>query len=404
MLEKFGGIMNKHFFTKFLLLMGSLAQLQAATWYVSPTGNNGNSCSAPTTPCQTIDGAYQKATGGDTIQMAAGSYAQQTVNSKAPASDIVVQPATGASVRLNGLTINGATRLEIRDLTTGGFNVNMNSNYVTLRNVTVNGGLFYMGGSNISMIGGSVGPGVDYHPQIAPNNGWQGQGVNFVFDGVDFHDWTRTGAGVHTECLQVAGTTNMIIRNSTFRNCAVNGLQITEYNGSGAPKNMLIENNWFDSTKDINGTGTGSAAFNWNSNIAGTTTVTARFNSSSMFWIIQPTNAVTTLVGNIINGGAVNGSGGCHSGATYSYNITPGEKCGATDIDASPGFVNAGTVDLRLTAGSPAINFVPLSVAGPATDMFGSARPQGSGRDAGAHEFPSGSPPNAPTALKAVVQ
>src|SRR5690348_3715351 len=115
--------MNKYLFIKSLWLVGFVAQAQAATWYVAANGNDGNSCSATSIPCQTMNGAYQKAVGGDTIQMAAGSYPKQTINSKSPSSNIVVQPAAGATVTLGGLTINGATRLEVRDITTSEFRV-----------------------------------------------------------------------------------------------------------------------------------------------------------------------------------------------------------------------------------------------------------------------------------------
>ena len=132
--------MSKDLFTKSILTVAFIGHLQAATWYVATIGNDGSSCSSSALPCKTINGAYQKAIGGDTIQLAEGNYSTQTVNAKSPASTIIVQPATGASVTLGGLTINGATRLEIRDLTTSEFKVEMNSNFVTLRNVTVKDG------------------------------------------------------------------------------------------------------------------------------------------------------------------------------------------------------------------------------------------------------------------------
>ena len=82
---------------------------------------------------------------------------------------------------------------------------------------------------------------------------------------------------------------------------------------------------------------------------------------------------------------------------SYQYNVTQGVKCGATDVIGAPGFVNAGTMDLHLASGSTAIDFVPLAVAGPTTDIDGNARPQGNASDAGAHEVASGSTkPNPP--------
>jgi hypothetical protein len=397
--------MNRYYFIQSLLLMASMVPLQAATWYVATTGNDVNSCSSSSLPCKTINGAYQKAIGGDTIQLAAGTYADQSVNAKSPASTIIVQPASGTSVTLGGLTINGATRLEIRDLTTNDFRVEMNSNYITLRNVAVKGWLGYLGGSNISMIGGSVGPGVDFHPQIAPVNGWQGQGANFVFDGVWFHDWTRSNTSVHTECLQVAGTTNMIIRNSKFTNCAVFDLSFTSYNNAGRVTNLLMENNFFDTA--VSG---GYFSVHFSAMDGGL----VRFNSAKQAMFVDTTYSNTgtlSIVGNNVAGGILDGnSGGClgaSMAAAYSYNVTQGVKCGATDVNTASGFVNASTMDLHLASGSVAIDFVPLSANGPTTDIDGNARPQGAARDAGAHEFTSRTssvPPSPPSGLQAIVR
>jgi hypothetical protein len=46
----------------------------AGPWYVSPSGNDLGSCSSPSAPCATINGAIGKATSGDIIYVATGSY------------------------------------------------------------------------------------------------------------------------------------------------------------------------------------------------------------------------------------------------------------------------------------------------------------------------------------------
>jgi hypothetical protein len=43
-------------------------------WYVGPTGNDANTCTGPSVPCATINGAIGKAALGDTINVAAGTY------------------------------------------------------------------------------------------------------------------------------------------------------------------------------------------------------------------------------------------------------------------------------------------------------------------------------------------
>ena len=402
--------MKRRLLSTVLFVAVLVLHAQAATWYVATSGNDSNSCLTTASPCLTFNGAYQKATGGDSIEVAAGTYGSQTFTNKTISTDVIIQPASGATVNVGTLTFDGATHVEVREMTASGWNVSFNSNtaFITLRNVDIHGAFFLNGGKNLTMIGGSTGPFTNQGNQIAPGgNGWQGQGVNITLDGILFHDFTRDSASVHMECLQIAGTTNLIIRNSKFTKCAINDVQLTEYNGSGAPVNALLENNWFDNTLDVGTSIAGTPAFNLNSNISSTGNVTLRFNSSVIGWALQPASMSGVVYGNAVAGGIYDAGIGCKSNATYAYNVTQGQSCGPTNSNASPKFVNAAAFNLNLQAGSPAINFVPLAQPFPTTDIGGLARPQGSANDAGASEFASGVSANAPlppTNLVGVVQ
>jgi hypothetical protein len=57
-----------------LVASGSGRAAAAATWYVAPTGADTNSCAAPASPCATPNGAVGKASDGDTIEVATGTY------------------------------------------------------------------------------------------------------------------------------------------------------------------------------------------------------------------------------------------------------------------------------------------------------------------------------------------
>ncbi|HTP00358.1 MAG TPA: hypothetical protein VMJ64_03220, partial [Anaerolineales bacterium] len=45
-----------------------------ATWYVSNTGDDANTCLTTDAPCATINGAIGKAAAGDTVEVAVGTY------------------------------------------------------------------------------------------------------------------------------------------------------------------------------------------------------------------------------------------------------------------------------------------------------------------------------------------
>jgi len=318
---------------------------------------------------------------GQVVELASGSYGSQTIPvdaSKTSSADVLFRPAAGASVSLGSLSVRGK-HVEIRDMVLTGWTVEAGGADVTFRNLDVNGGIFINGGDSISVIGGSVGPGVDFHPQFAP---WPvGSPItNILIDGVEFHDWTRSSSSVHTECLQIAGGNGVTIRNSVFRNCAVFALSITEYNGSGAPTNYVIENNVFGTSIG------GYYSLQFNSNASALRNILIRNNSSTQTFLIdngQPTISNVRAVANV----APISAWGCSARVTYGYNVWQGGKCGATDKNVtSLGFRNPGALDLHLAAGSPAID------AGdpgnhPATDIDGESRPSGGAPDAGADEY-----------------
>jgi len=124
-----------------LAAAGSLMALMALTvlpdraaaagpWYVDTTGNDANSCTGPGPlgACQTIQAAINKASSGDTINVAAGAYpelaagpltvnktltlkgAQFGVDARNPrGAEAIVSDSQGTSVSASGVIIDGFT-------------------------------------------------------------------------------------------------------------------------------------------------------------------------------------------------------------------------------------------------------------------------------------------------------
>ena len=57
-----------------LVSSAGVARAAPATWFVTPTGSDGNSCSDAAHPCATVNGAISKAAVGDTVEVASGTY------------------------------------------------------------------------------------------------------------------------------------------------------------------------------------------------------------------------------------------------------------------------------------------------------------------------------------------
>ena len=96
------------------------------------------------------------------------------------------------------------------------------------------------------------------------------------------------------------------------------------------------------------------------------------------------------LINNIVS----NHSGCALTNGPYTLNnnlffSNGGSGCAvASGLNSNPLYVSSGIDDYRLSSNSPAID-AGTATGAPDTDYFGTARPQGSGDDIGAHEFTS---------------
>jgi hypothetical protein len=346
--------------------------------YLSATGKDASPCTSAL-PCRTFNRGYRAAQPGQVIEVAAGTYPDQDVlvdPAKTAAGDVIFRPALGAKVLVGDFEIF-AKHLELRDLTTSELGTHGTTEDFTARNLTIRGGIYVRSSRNVSVIGGSVGPGVDVHPTITSEWLDKTPPRDILITGVLFHDWTRSSDAVHTECLQIGGGDRVTVRNSRFRNCNVMDLHITHYGDAPLTKNVTIENNVFHDATDGGFFAIQSNAF---------ANLLIRNNSLEQEFVIftGPDQGPNTNVRVIANVGP-RASYACEDGVIFRYNVWAGGTCGPTDVNAPSGFVNPAAGDFHLRAGAAAIDHGdPTSY--PADDIEGDARPRGRAPDAGADE------------------
>jgi chitodextrinase len=357
--------------------------------FLAPGGSDGNPCTQ-TQPCLSFDRGYHAATAGQTVEVAAGSYGDQTINDDpskdGSVSEVLLRPASGATVTITDL-LSYASNVHYKDFTvstaTAGQPDIRAGHDVIVENVKASN--FYIQGptSNVTFKGGDYGPypscGGGSQIKTLTNGGddpnTAAQPKNTIIDGVYLHDYTIPGScpTAHLDCLHIFYHAQITIRNSTFIRCAHYGI-LFDSNGAGAAENDLIENNFFGTA--------GVAGFA----LRGGTdeyfdTVTVRYNSGD-FITPQTTQAQLTNIKWYANISAA--APPCRPGIDYQYNIAPDGTCSSTDLQAPTGFTNPSTGDYHLSSTAPAIGRAKPGDY-PTNDHDQQQRPQGT-PDAGADE------------------
>jgi hypothetical protein len=357
---------------------------------LSPQGSDAGPCT-PAQPCRTFDRAYHAARPGQLVRVRAGVYdGNQTVRddaSKGAGPDVVFAAAPGAKV-----TILHEVRVYGRHIAFVGMRFAdgwwEDGQYLTFRSLDTTA--VFIHGAHIRVLGGQVYPGPgfseDYDPQISSGS----RGVpptDVLIDHVWFHGWIRpAGSGFHTECLQAGAGIDVTIRNSRFSDCATHDLFIRSWGTLNGAENTLrnwkIENDFFARTHD------GYYAMQLLTDLDTTgrsNDFLIRNNSwaQGMNFDLQ-SNTRIAVVGNLgeLSQGHCSDS---HGEIVWSHNVWTDARCGPTDLRAPSGFRNPAKLDLRLRAGSAAINHGDPS-SFPRTDIYGRRRPRGRAPDAGAVE------------------
>ena len=346
-----------------------------ADLYVSGGGSDSNACTQAA-PCRSLDRAYEAASPGDVVQVAGGSYPDQTVNAtpKSSGPDVVFQPAAGSVATFGDIDVTSGSHIEFRDFTVTRETYNRpGAQWITYQRVKMRQ-FFIRGADHISYVDTEAGPNVsdDGMNWITAAYQTNDGASDILLDGFDIHDFKKWNAGAHVDCIGIDDVDGLTIRNTRIWNCEHFSLIFGKDLWSArASRNVLIENSFLDCCySGYYSIGLGD--------VEGPMTI--RFNSTTLgFGWLGGSVKNVTIDSNVI---ANNSSANCAS-AVWRYNVVAsGSSCGGTL--AASGF-RAPPSDLHLLLGAAAIDAGnPTSY--PAADIDGQMRPSGSRPDAGADE------------------
>jgi hypothetical protein len=366
--------------------------------------------------CGSLEAAYQAAHCGDLVQIGPGDYiATQDIQDN-PRLDNCSKPVVFTSSAKGRVYLASVEAGQFGDATTNGGsswtleNVSLGDRItllppahdVTLRGI--HGGSFYVDGAQHVLIEGSTfGPCFSGVPQSGhcTNNSkidasYQSGGRTYTTSDVVvrhnvLHHYVND-ADSHFECLFLAGGDGITIDANVFADCENYGIFMQPYTEVGFA-GLVIENNVFYSTQASNGSAR-IYALDFGGNGSPIDNVLIRFNSFAPNEGITddgaPPGSGDVVLGNIVG---YSGTKPCIAGVTYAYDIELDARCGPTNVAVRRlpyADRSAGAAAFSLTPSSVARGLVPAGNASAdvPTDFFGTPRPAGKRRDAGAIQSP----------------
>ncbi len=377
----------------------------SADLYLSASGSDSSACTGAS-PCRSFNRAYQVASPGDVVEVAAGSYGGQTIerdSSKTSAADVVFRPAPGADVVLGTVTTRGS-HLTVEGMEAVDLNARVPDppqytvSDVTFRDMEARN-FMVLSASDVRVIGG------DYGPASACGGSYGGSNnsirrlevsgapnpTNILIEGVRIHDIvSHNFSQCHIEGLAIFAGEGVTVRNSKFWGNSVYDIFLQA--NSGPVSGVTIENNWMASPVGQGGSGSGSSALAFSGGSGNFANTLVRHNSFNGYVSFDdngnnPAYQNFRAVGNI---GKLTWGSCSLQGVIYRYNLWQGNACGSGDVNLAGAFpyvntVNGAGMDYHLTGGA-ALNLVPGTESSLGDDIDGQARPLGGVRDAGADE------------------
>ena len=320
-----------------LLLTQASAALASTTWYVNGlTGSDSNTCLASQAPCKTIGHAISRSSSGDSIRVAAATYAENiiiasslnligsgastTIIEGGRAYSVVSVSTVGSVVSISNVTIRngfyGVERVGWVEVSGAGI---FNGGILTINNSTVSG--------NISVTGG----GISNFGTLTLNNSTVSGNIA---DCEIFLCGGGAGGGIYNF---VGGT--LAINNSTITGNRA-GMAMSRFHSAGggiANDGILAISN---STISGNGAGIGGG-------------------------IVGVATLQNSILANNFNFSGFSSSGNCHGSVSSIFSLSSDNTCdldGPGDLDNTDpklgtlGYYGGPTQTIPLLSGSRAID------------------------------------------------
>lgn len=407
-------------------LVGSATVANAATYYVSPSGNDSNPGTL-SAPFQTVNRGVSVLVSGDTLIVRGGTYRESLMRNipagtswdnkvrvaAYPGETVWLVPGSSepnvlsfglrqAYIELDGINLDGSNvQYDIVKINWGDGNY---AHHVRIKNAELKGShinrpnyaqhVLLTAVDTLPAIGSNefINLKVHGHGKDRFDQGFYIQSPNNLVEGCDVYDVPGGAIEVYNGYWGPSVPTGNIIRNNRVHHSAPLGQAHRGIFTAG--DNTLIYNNVIDSL--------GAADFDnialwvWPSSNNVVVNNTLYGNAGDGIVLGYDGPAQNTIVRNniVYQSGSNNYRNWNSSGTILDHNL----------FGTNPLFVNPASADFHLQSSSPAID-VGTTISVVTVDKDGVSRPQGGAYDVGAHERGSvqqASPPAPPTGLRIV--
>jgi parallel beta-helix repeat protein len=376
--------------------------VQAATYYVATTGNDGNSCATAqniNTPKKTIRSGLNCPVAGDTLYIRAGTYPEAIDSNvdKIPAGTSWGAPVTIAGYPGEAVTLNprGSAVFNL---------VHLYIQYLVFDNLHLDGTNLNRDTNSTNVV--SIGWSQVFVNRIkiqnteVKNSPWNGllvaAGTDIHLINLDVHDngwWTQQiGYGAGANGAYLTFSNSEVVGGRYHKNLAF-GIRVFDSNTTGNAHDNVVKNTAVFANGTAKGGGgivlgdSNNTAYNnliygnfyWAFMVIPKSSLTTNthvynntlYNNPYGIWV-QGSTTNTKVINNILYQSGVVGDNG--TGTTISTNIV-----------GNPAFNNAAGNDFRLQSGSVAIDS-GITITSVTTDHVGTSRPKFAAYDIGAYE------------------